>query len=384
MLDKWFQEGIDAILQKKNRMVITVEDKNAGFLYELIPDKYKIYQTGDDIEELRAKYEIEKNQHDQKVVIFTHRPRAKLKFIREYCETGGCIEIKYLHNYVKTLVHAHLGLNLQLTVSETATAAQISVGRRQDYWLDIIHKGRDYIFNMGSEVLPFLNDPQTYWQKRDKQVKKAFLTGLNQWLGRADIEQPPETLAKEAAEKILGALVQKDGDTKFKAVYHKWADSKQYEDALDQYIADTQVAYRDDIWAVDAAHPFADIDRQWLIELTQKLSRNPSDKTYLQTKLAIIKQRAAAQTGKTLYKTLWPDVITLLEFDPAPMNRLNSFEDVTAFYTARFYLLDTAVRRLYAEFLNEKEIIRPLQEYYQALLIDFLDKLWSPNSVTVC
>jgi len=332
MIDKWFREDIDSILKEKNRIVVVAEDENAWFLHNFIPSKYKVYKTANEIEELKIKYEIEKKCADKKVVIFTSTSRDKLKFIREYCETCGCIDVKYLHNYVKEKVYNKLGLNLQLASDEIATAAKISVGKPTDYWLDIVHKGSDRLFDIGYEILPFLNDPGVYCKKLDKQVKKEFFARLNKWLGRDNIEQPPVTLAKETAEKILGSLAIEDGKKKFKDVYKKWADSKKYEDSLGRYIAETQLSYDDNIWAVDVSHPFTDIDRKWLLDI----SKNLSDKEFIKNKLNKIKQRAADKTGKKLCE------------------------------------------RLYSEFLNEKEIIQPFQEYYNDILIQFLDK-WYIN-----
>ncbi|MCK4830466.1 PglZ domain-containing protein, partial [bacterium] len=374
MIDKWFREDVDSILKEKNRIVVVAEDENAGFLHNFIPSKYKIYKTSDEIEELKIKYEIEKKCADKKVVIFTSTSREKLTFIREYCEICGCIDVKYLHNYVKEKVYNKLGLNLQLASDEIATAAKISVGKNPDYWLDIVHKGSDRLFDIGDEMLPFLNDPEVYCKKLDEQVKKEFFARLNKWLGRDNIEQPPVTLAKEAAEKILGSLVLKDGKRKFKDVYKKWADSKKYENSLGHYMAEAKLSYGDDIWGIDVSHPFTDIDRKWLLDI----SKNLSDEEFIKEKLDIIQKRAADKTGKKLCETLWLDVLSLLEFDATQINSINNFEEILKFYTEQFYILDSALRRLYSEFLNEKDIIQPFQEYYNDILIQFLDK-WYIN-----
>ncbi len=370
MIDKWFREDIEHILKTKNRVVIAAEDKNAGFLYDLIPAEYQRYKTTDDIDELKTKYEIEKMYAHQKVVIFCTSSREKLKFLREYCETNGCVDIKYLHNYVKEMVHSKLQLNLQLTPHEIITAAKLSIGRRRDYWLDIVHKGKDRIMDIGHEIIPFLNDPEQYCQKLDDQVKKEFYVRINAWLGRENFEQPPATLAREAAAKILCSLLQEDGEKKFKKIYQKWADSKTYEKSLNHYIEETQIEYGDNIWAVDVSHPFSEIDREWLNEITQNLT-NPA---FIKAKMDLIKRRASNKIGKKAFETVWDDILALLEFDAAPISRLNTFDAVLTFYIDKFYRLDSAVRRLYAKFLNEPDMIQPIQEYYNGVLMLLLDK----------
>ena len=370
MIDKWFAEDIEKILKEKDRIVISSGGENAQFLETLIPDKYPVLKTGNDIDELKAKYTIEKDFNDKKVIIFTSTSRENLKFVREYCETCGCIEIKYLHNYVKEKVHSKLGLNLQLAADEIVTAAKISVGKSADYWIDIVHKGGDRIFNIGNEILPFLHNPEGYCKKLDKQIKKEFFSRLNQWLERENIGQPPATLAKAAAKKILGSLVSDRGEKRFKEVYKSWADSKKYENSLKQYVGEETIPFGRDIWAVDISHPFVKIDKDWLTEI----SKNIENKEFIKKKLEIIKKRAADTTGQKLSPTLWNDVLCILKFDTSQISGLKTLDDTVRYYTDTFYKLDAAVRRLYSDFLNENEIIQPFQEYYNQILAQFLDK----------
>jgi hypothetical protein len=370
MIDKWFAEDIEKILKEKDRIVISSGGENAQFLESLIPNQYPVLKTKNEIDELKTKYIIEKDFPDKKVIIFTSKPRDNLKFIREYCETCGCIEIKYLHNYVKEKVHSKLGLNLQLAADEIVTAAKISVGKSVDYWIDIVHKGGERIFDIGNEILPFLHDPEGYCKKLDKQVKKEFFTRLNQWLERENIKQPPATLAKATAKKILGSLVSDKGQKRFKEVYKSWADSKKYEKSLKEYVKEETIPFDIDIWAVDISHPFVEIDKSWLIEIVKNLDNKP----FLKEKIELIKKRAADTTGQKLSKTLWHDVLCVLTFDTSQINVLNTFQDTVRFYTDTFYNLDAAVRRLYSEFITENEIIQPFQEYYNRILVQFLDK----------
>ena len=370
MIDKWFRDDIEKVLKTNNRVVIAAEDENADFLYDLIPDKYKVFKPKNDIDELKTKYEIEKHFPNQKVVIFSESSRSKLNFLREYCETCGCIDIKFLHNYVKDKVHSQLKFNLQLTPDETITAAKVSRGKDKDYWMDIVHKGKTRIIDIGHEILPFLNDPEGYCKGIDTQVKKAFFARVNEWLGNENIDQPPVTLAGEAAAKILGSLVKGDGEKKFKETYQKWADSKKFEASLDRYIAETPLTFDEDVWDVDASHPFQAIDRKWLNDI----SRNLADKRFVQKKIDIIKRRASNKTGKKVFETLWDDILTLLEFEPIRISSLNSFEATLQFYVDEFYKLDSAIRRLYAKFIHETDMIRPIQEYYNGILVQLLDK----------
>jgi len=100
-----------------------------------------------------------------------------LKFIREYCETDGCIEIRYLQNYIKEKVHLTLNLNINLSREELISAAKVSVGKDRTYWLDISQKGAGEIFDLETELLSFLDDPKKYAVERfDEQLREAFFS----------------------------------------------------------------------------------------------------------------------------------------------------------------------------------------------------------------
>jgi hypothetical protein len=370
MIDQWFAEDIEKVLKEKNRIVISSGVEIMSFIEALIPYQYLILKADNEIDELKVKYALEKEYPDTKVIIITSTPRDHLKFIREYCETCGCIEIKYLHNYVKEKVHSKLGLNLQLAADEIVIASKISVGKSADYWKDIVHKGGERIFDIGNEILPFLHDPENYCKKLDKQVQKEFFSRLNQWLDRENIKQPPATLAKAAAKKILGSLISDKGEKRFKEVYKTWADSKKYEESLRHYLEEEKIPFDTDIWAVDISHPFVKIDKVWLKEITEHLD----DKDFLKKKIEIIQKRASDPIGQKINPGLWNDVLCVLTFDVSQINGLNNLEDTIRYYSDTFYKLDAAVRRLYSDFLNENEIIQPFQIYYNQILIQLLDK----------
>jgi len=76
----------------------------------------------------------------------------------------------------------------------------------------------------------------------------------------------------------------------------------------------------------------------------------------------------------------WQDVITLLEFDGKGLSACTNLEEVIDFYTRDFSKVDRAIRNLYASFLQEEEIIRPLQEYYENLNRELLDKWFEYTS----
>lgn len=108
MIDKWFKKELDSIYEKHPIVVFIDESKNAKFLLNNLD--YTLYEVHSEIDELRVKYEIEKQREEgKKYLIYTQLPKNQLRYVREYCETNGAIEIKYLHQYIKEKVYQALG-----------------------------------------------------------------------------------------------------------------------------------------------------------------------------------------------------------------------------------------------------------------------------------
>ena len=104
MIDKWFKKELDSIYEKHPIVVFIDESKNAKFVLNNLD--YTLYEVHSEIDELRVKYEIEKQREEgKKYLIYTQLPKNQLRYVREYCETNGAIEIKYLHQYIKEKAH---------------------------------------------------------------------------------------------------------------------------------------------------------------------------------------------------------------------------------------------------------------------------------------
>ncbi len=190
MIDQWFKNDIDTIYTKHQIVVFVDESKKAKFLLDTLDEAINIYKVESDIEELHVKYLIEKSRASgEKYLIYTSRQKDDLKFIREYCETNGTVEIKYLQNYIKDKLHKTLNLNLNMTEDELISAAQVSVGRDANYWISL-SSGVGEIFDMEKELLPFLHDPTHYMSKYDDHLKAEFYKKINEHLKQDYVEKP--------------------------------------------------------------------------------------------------------------------------------------------------------------------------------------------------
>jgi hypothetical protein len=124
MIDTWLQNDLKSIFATHSVVVFIDESGDANFLLKTLQQDYTVYCANSEIEELHVKYLIEREQPStEKYLIYTRTVKDKLKFVREYCETHGCLEIRYLQNYIKDKVHQTLNLNINLPNDELIAAA---------------------------------------------------------------------------------------------------------------------------------------------------------------------------------------------------------------------------------------------------------------------
>lgn len=380
MIDTWFKEDLKSILAQHPVAVFIDESGEADFLLKSLKSDCTIYCTNSDMEELEAKYRIEKLMKenpasDQKFLVYTQLTKDNLTFMREYCETHGCIEIRYLQNYIKDKVHQALNLNINLPKDELIAAAKVSVGKDRTYWMDLSHKGASEIFDLNKELLPFVHDPQGYsTEKYDAQLRETFYRKVNQLLGLEYIDKPAATLAAEVVTAILNGLITNNCDKTLFSVYTNWLDSMSYSDSFGPYLSKYSIDPDIDIWKVNPDHPFKQVDNAWLKQLGTKLANKTFTQGEISQLIARLKQRHQSKQAQAVGIIFWDDIITLLEFDPKDIAYLSSFVECVDFYKKHFCLLDTAIRNLYTEFLQHRDVLEPFQELYKEYITLFLDK----------
>lgn len=372
MIDTWLQNDLNSIFTTHPVAVLIDESGDANFLLRILEHDYTVFCANSEIEELHVKYLIEREQSSaKKYLIYTRTAKDKLKFVREYCETHGCLEIRYLQNYVKDKVHQTLNLNINLPKEELITAAKVSIGKDKGYWFDVCHKGATEIFDLKKELLPFIHDPAAFEaEKYDAKLRETFYRKVNDLLKQEYIPKPAQTLAGEVVKSILDGLAYGKPIPILEAVYYDWLDSVSYRDSFTHYLSNYTLPSDVDLWSIKSSHPFRSVDEQWLKIIGNHIGNKESLPDYL-SKIA---QRHLNKQAKALGISFWSDVKTLLEFDPKDIAYLSSFPECVEFYTKHFYKLDTAIRNLYTEFLNKTNFLEPFQAHYKQLVAIFLDK----------
>ena len=372
MIDTWFKEDLQRIYDQHSVAVFVDESGEAEFLLKSLNKGVALHRAQEELEELHIKYLIEKAQpSDQKFLIYVRTTKDGLKFLREYCETNGCLEITHLQNYIKDKVHQTLNLNLNLPPEELISAAKVSVGKDRTYWMDLCHKGATEIFDLNRELLPFLNSPKSYVEEKfDDKLFETFARKVSELLDQEYIKKPPATLAGEVVKQMLDGLCTGNADKTLEEIYHNWQDSMTYKSSLDGYLKKYKLPEGLDLWKISPHHPFRQVDENWLEEVGKSLPGQSVSADVLQA----IRERNKSRQARAVNVGYWGDVLQLLEFEPKDVSHLNSLNECVEYYQKRFHKLDTAIRNLYCEFLNNRKLIEPLQELYKQHASIFLDR----------
>jgi len=372
MIDQWFKKDLQKIYEHHEIAVFIDESGDADFLIGCLGGDYQIFKANSELEELHIKYLIEKQRSEsQKYLIYTCTEKNKLKFIREYCETDGCLEIRYLQNYIKEKVHQTLNLNINLAREELLAAAKVSIGKDKSYWLDLSHKGASEIFDLETELLLFLHDPAKYNAERfDKQLREAFYQKVHELVGLQYIDREPPVLANEVACRIFENLLISRKNEILDRVYANWLDSVSYKSSLMHYLNKFKIPHNFKSWEVSLEHPFQKVDEIWLKEIGSNLGEKEKLPEYIRKITARHNNRKAQAAGIRF----WGDVLELIQFDAKNISYLSSLDEVIDFYKLHFSKVDNAIRRLYSVFLNNRDLIEPFQELYKELVAVFLDR----------
>ena len=100
MLDKWLNDDINNLFNNGSTIVLIDESGEMKNILAKLNLNCKVYEVNSPLEELKARYEIEKCYGEQNL-IYTNTQYNKLKFVLEYASINGYIDIYSLADYVK-------------------------------------------------------------------------------------------------------------------------------------------------------------------------------------------------------------------------------------------------------------------------------------------
>ncbi len=376
MIDQWFLQELEEKLSKRKRVVVLDPTHSYEFLINLAKEKgFIVLRTDDNAQkewqrvkdEMLLRFEAETKFENKNVIFYSTRPKAQLSFLFDYCFTHGCIDFTYPVDWLKNRLFEATRLQITLDSEELIAAANQSVGKNLDWWKKILQELED-IIPLETELLPFLSDPKKYFKGKDDVVKRLFEKKIFKLLGQPYTQKPPQTLAKEIVNLLFTQLLNNDVNSELLNVYHKWLDSQLYSESLNNYIRNFKIDDGINIWNVHPKHCFEEIDVRQLKEIAKNLGNN----SFVKEKIQKIKKRVESSFAKKYVPDWTKYLITLIEFDTKPLSNCNNLAKVIEFYTNSFHNVDRAIRNFYANFIHDKEIIRPIQEYYESLNCELL------------
>lgn len=371
MTENWIIQDIEKQMTHRYRVVIIDPSGECAFLLPYIEKQgYTILKTDASNkeewkrikEELMLRYEAESKHKTDKVVFYVTRQKAGLSFLFDYCFTHGCVDLSNPVEWIRNKLFTTTGCQITLDNPMLLTAAKIGVGKDLTWWKKILQDLEELV-SIKDVLIPFLSSPEGYFKDMEADVKRLYEEKLFELIGQAYRKIPAKTLATEVVNHLFSSLLNNDISPELLGIYHEWLDSNTYSKALQGYIDTYKIDPQLNIWNVHPDHCFVAIDKKQL----QQITANFRDKVFVKEKLQKLHNRIKSRKAASFVPKWWDDVVMLFEFDNKPLAQCNSLEKVASFYISQFYKADRAIRNIYADFLQEEDIVRPLQEHYESL-----------------
>ena len=371
MTDKWIIQDIEKQINQRNRLVILDPTGQCSYLLPIIEKhSYTIFKTDNAKteewqtvqEELMLRYDAESKYKNEKVLFYVSRPISKLSFLFDYCFTHGCLDLSNPEEWLRKKLFSSTGHQITLENPMLLTAAKLGIGKDLSWWKKIV-QNLEEVISLGDELLPFVHTPEAYLKTKDADVSRLFEEKLHELLGQQYISKPAQTLADEVVKRMFDGLVNNEISETLLTLYHKWSDSSTYRPSLETYIHNYKLNTTANPWIAHHDHCFEKLDQ---IALKQ-IAENVRDKSFVNEKLQKLKKRIFSSKSQLFVPKWWEDVWTLFHTDTHSLSACKSLNAFVEYYTETFAKVDRSIRNLYEEFLNDKNIIRPFQEYYEGL-----------------
>lgn len=361
MIEKWFNNRVRSLIDGHHRLVITDTRGKGAFLLDLLPPRrYMVLSASTPIDELRVKIETERDYADKNVIFYTTIAKADLTSLQEYAVTCGCIVLDDMEAFIKNVLYQELGINSQVDGRTLLFAAKMGKGKDENWWRAVA-QGITNPLNPEDLILKFLKAPVDYARLTDGDIFKIMQEEACHLAGKPVTEQAPQVLATEVMNAMLSQLVTGTISEKFLEIYYKMADSEEMSEPLLLYISDFTLPHNLDPLQTHPDHPFVEVDRMAFRRLSQLLRLGENTEGVLD----YIQKRLASDKAKR-FKPRWlNEVKVLLKFNLGTPHLITSLDDFAVYYRDTFARLDTAMRRIYVQWLNEPDVLRPIQEKYE-------------------
>lgn len=371
MIGIWFKEDIERILTEHRYVVVTDANGEGEFLLKYLSEDIKQLPISNEYSEIEAKYLAESKYANNPVLFYVRKKAVQLTFLQEYVQTGGLLVLDDMEVYIKQKIFDTTGKNTHLTKEQLLLAAKLSEGKNKNWWQSVADGTTELLRLEDDWLLDFLYSPAATRQKMDETGWNVFRSKVYRLIDKPQTEQSAEAMAQEVVNVILQSLADSSIEGLLLDIYYQWADSTEKIDTLRKY-ADNYVLPADiNPTKAHPNHPFAALDRQLMIMLSNamKLCQDTGELT------KFLKQRTQDKKAKS-FKPLWLQSVCLLcTFKVEGLDSISTYQDIAIYYRQHFAALDTAMRRIYTDWLNDSVVLRPLQEHYTILNNELL-KCW--------
>ena len=360
MIGQWFIDKVKELLDAHHRLVITDTQGDGAFLLAYLPARrYMVLSASTPAEERRVRTEAERDYREKNVIFYSTIPQKKLTALQEYAATCGCIVLDDMEAYIKQTLHEELGLHTHVDGRTLLMAAKMSRGRDENWWRGIA-QGINNPLQPVQLIADFLKSPESFAKETDSDVYAVMQEEACKIAGKPKTHQTPEVLAAEVMASLFRKLLDGTADGELLDIYYTMADSEEMKEQMQAYIDGFKVqvaGFKD----CHPDHPFMAIDKEMFRSLSEKLKQH-EDITDVRRYIA---HRLASKKALR-YKPSWlREVALLLDFNIGQPHLISSLPQLAEYYRDTFAPLDTAMRRIYVEWLNEPDVLRPVQEYYE-------------------
>lgn len=375
MIQKWFIEDIQKVLEAHRYIVVTDARGDGNYLLKYLPEEYRLITVKDEWSEIEAKYLAESEYKNDKVMFYAQKKADNLTFLQEYVQTAGLLALDDMEAYIKQKLFEATGKNTTIGREKLLLAGKLSEGKDLKWWISVA-EGITAPLRLEDWLLDFLHSPTATQQQMDDTVWNVFRAEVYSVMGRIPTEQPAETLAQEVVNVMLASLTNNSIDGLLLDVYHQWADSTEKADKLKILVENYTLPADADPLKAHPDHPFAELDRMVMKRLSSALKWQNDTADIV----AYLSARTASKKAK-LFKPAWlNNVLVLSTFSFKGLHDVNDYNQMAAFYIQHFAKLDTAMRKIYVAWLNDEPTLRPLQQHYTQLNNELLTKWYAIGS----
>ena len=370
MIDKWFQNDINKVLAIHDRVVVTDALGEGRFLLDYLPSDIVIIDTGNKkIDEIEARYKAEKDYIGKKVIFYKQDTPDSLCFLLEYAETYGCIVLDDMEAYIRKHLFDDIKENTELGKQELLMAAKLSKGKDLNWWHGV-SRGIIKPLDTDSLVIDLLHNPEETKKNMDVDVWKIFESEVYSLISKPQTLQPVDVLAQSVANTIFDGLVYNNISDRLLKIYYKCVDSNSMRVPLLNYIEKYKIPQGISVLDTHPDHCLMELDRLYFKQLSVALENNE----YIIGFQQYVHNRTQSKKAE-VYKAEWlKDVKVLLDFKNEKLYEINTVSQLATYYQSHFAPLDSAIRHLYAAWLQEEKLLRPYQYRYEQYNKELLDR----------